>query len=108
MTTVDRCTAYAMVAGTHDPELTEVGRGTPMGELMRRHWQPVGLSDYATDLPRPVRILGEDLVLFRDIDGKPRLVHPRCAHRGSSLLYALDDCGLRCCYHGWAYDTRGR
>lgn len=108
MTTPDTGTAYGMPQGHHDPMLTEVGPGTPMGELQRRYWQPVGLSEYATDLPRSIRVLGEDLVLFRDTTGNPGLVHPRCVHRGSSLLYArVDDCGLRCCYHGWAFDTLG-
>ncbi len=106
---VDEGTAYGLDPGTHDADLTEVGFGTPMGTLMRRYWHPIGLSEDATDLPRPVRILGEDLILFRSVDGKAGLVHPRCIHRGSSLLYArVDDCGLRCCYHGWAFDTEGR
>jgi nitrite reductase/ring-hydroxylating ferredoxin subunit len=107
-TTFDTGTAYSLAPGSHDPSLTEVGRGTPMGELMRRYWHPVGLSSYATDLPRAVRILGEDLILFRDQGGRPGLVHPRCTHRGSSLLYGrVDECGLRCCYHGWAFDVQG-
>jgi nitrite reductase/ring-hydroxylating ferredoxin subunit len=104
----DTGTAYGLGTGSHDAVLTEVGAGTPMGELMRRYWHPVGLASYATDLPRAVRILGEDLILFRDNTGKPGLVHPRCAHRGASLLYArIDDHGIRCCYHGWAFDTQG-
>lgn len=102
-------TAYGHVPGRHNAELTEVGRGTPMGELMRRYWQPVGLSADAGDLPRAVRALGEDLVLFRDRQGRPGLVYPRCTHRGTSLLYGrIDDHGLRCCYHGWAFDVQGR
>jgi phenylpropionate dioxygenase-like ring-hydroxylating dioxygenase large terminal subunit len=105
----DTGTAYGLTAGAHDADLTEVGFGTPMGTLMRRYWHPVGLSEHATDLPRAVRVLGEDLILFRSHDGIPGLVHPRCMHRGSSLLYArVDDCGIRCCYHGWAFDTEGR
>jgi phenylpropionate dioxygenase-like ring-hydroxylating dioxygenase large terminal subunit len=105
----DTGTAYGLPAGTQDAELTEVGRGTPMGELMRRWWQPLGLSGWATELPRQVRALGEDLILFRDKQGRPGLVHPRCAHRGSSLLYGrVDAHGLRCCYHGWAFDVEGR
>ncbi|MCL4142191.1 UNVERIFIED_CONTAM: hypothetical protein GTU68_010278 [Idotea baltica] len=97
-----------MKPGSHDPDLTEVGPGTPMGELMRRYWHPIGLSEDATDLPSQVRLLGEDLILFRSVDGLPGLVHPRCVHRGSSLLYGrVDDRGIRCCYHGWAFDTEG-
>jgi phenylpropionate dioxygenase-like ring-hydroxylating dioxygenase large terminal subunit len=106
--TVDTGTAYGLAPGHHNAELTEVGRGTPMGELMRRWWQPLGLSSWATSLPRQVRALGEDLILFRDTQGRPGLVHPRCAHRGSSLLYGrVDEHGLRCCYHGWAFDVHG-
>ncbi len=106
--TTDQGTAYGLRPGHHDPMLTEVGAGTPMGELMRRYWHPIALAEAATDLPRAVRVLGEDLVLFRTGDGRPGLVHPRCTHRGSSLLYArVDECGLRCCYHGWAFDPEG-
>lgn len=105
----DAGTAYGMKPGRHNAELTEVAPGTPMGELMRRYWQPIGLSSWATELPRQVRALGEDLILFRDRAGQPGLVHPRCAHRGASLLYArVDAHGLRCCYHGWAFDVQGR
>ncbi len=109
MSELDAGTGYGLTAGTHDAHLTEVGPGTPMGEFMRRYWQPVGLASYATDVPRAVRILGEDLVLFRTVDGRPGLVHPRCIHRGTSLLYGrVDDAGIRCCYHGWAFDPEGR
>jgi nitrite reductase/ring-hydroxylating ferredoxin subunit len=89
--------------------LTEVGPGTPLGELMRRYWQPVGLASKLRDLPRPVRILGEDLVLFRDRSGRPGLLYPRCMHRGTSLVYGrTEDRGIRCCYHGWLFDVEGR
>jgi phenylpropionate dioxygenase-like ring-hydroxylating dioxygenase large terminal subunit len=101
-------TAYDREPGTHDPDLTEVGRGTPMGELMRRYWQPVGIAQDATDLPKMVRALGEDLVLFRGKNGKAGLVHPRCVHRGSSLFYGrVEDDGIRCCYHGWKFGVDG-
>lgn len=106
---VDTGTAYGRADGHHDAALTEVAAGTPMGELMRRWWQPIGLANWATSLPRAVRVLGEDLILFRDAAGQPGLVHPRCAHRGASLLYGrVDAHGLRCCYHGWAFDVQGR
>src|SRR6476646_1258867 len=62
----DLGTAYAMKPSTTRLELTSVGRGTPMGELLRRYWHPVGLATDATDIPKKVRALGEDLVLFRD------------------------------------------
>jgi len=105
----DTGTAYALPWPTHNAELTEVRPGTPMGELLRRYWQPIGLAADASDLPKSVRALGEDLILFRDKQGRPGLVHPRCVHRGSSLLYGrIDDAGIRCCYHGWAFDVQGR
>jgi nitrite reductase/ring-hydroxylating ferredoxin subunit len=89
--------------------LTEVGPGTPCGELMRRYWQPVGLSHKLTDLPQKVRILGEDLLLFRDRSGRPGLLYPRCMHRGTSLFYGrIEEAGIRCCYHGWLFDVEGR
>jgi phenylpropionate dioxygenase-like ring-hydroxylating dioxygenase large terminal subunit len=100
---------YDRTPGSCDADLVTVGRGTPGGELLRRYWHPVATSDEATDLPRPVRVLGEDLVLFRDGSGRPGLLYPRCAHRGASLLYArVEDTGLRCCYHGWKFDPEGR
>lgn len=101
-------TAYNFSPGTYDADLVEVEKGTPMGELMRRYWQPVGLSSWATDLPREVRVLGEDLILFRDKSGKAGLLYPRCAHRGTSLLYGrVEENGIRCCYHGWVFNTEG-
>lgn len=104
----DTGTAYGQPAGTHHADLTEVAPGTPMGELMRRYWQPIGLASHANGLPRAVRALGEDLVLFRDTQGRAGLVQARCMHRGSSLLYGrVDAHGLRCCYHGWAFDVQG-
>ena len=106
---IDTGTAYGMGPGTHDADLTEVGPGTPMGELLRRYWHPVGRAEDATDLPRAIRILGEDLVLYRDRSGATGLMHERCTHRGTSLRYArVDAAGIRCCYHGWAFDTEGR
>jgi len=82
----DEGIAYAMKPSTHNAKLTEVGRGTPMGELLRRYWHPVGLAAHAGATPRPVRILGEDLILFRDGAGRPGLVHARCCHRGGVSL----------------------
>lgn len=106
---VDTGTAYGRPAPTHRDELTAVGAGTPMGELMRRYWHPVGLASDASDVPRQVRVLGEDLILFRDRQGRPGLVYPHCAHRGSSLYYGrVEERGIRCCYHGWLFDVQGR
>ena len=105
---IDQGTAYGLKNKPHDARLTEVGAGTPMGELMRRYWHPVGLAADAGNEPRPVRVLGEDLILFRDGAGRPGLVHPRCAHRGASLLFGrVEEQGLRCCYHGWIFDVQG-
>ena len=101
--------AYGLPAGTIDHDLTSVDAGTPGGELLRRYWHPVALSEEATDLPRAIRVLGEDLVLFRDRSGNPGLVYPRCVHRGTTLLFGrVEDVGIRCCYHGWLFDSEGR
>ena len=75
--------AYGRPPQQSNKMLTEVGPGTPCGELMRRYWQPVGLSQKLRDLPQKVRILGEDLILFRDRAGRPGLLYPRCMHRGT-------------------------
>jgi phthalate 4,5-dioxygenase len=89
--------------------LTRTGPGTPGGELMRRYWQPVALSQELKDAPLPVRILGEDLVLFRDAEGKVGLLGILCSHRCADLSYGrLEPQGLRCLYHGWLYDRAGR
>ena len=91
-----------------DPYLTQVGPGTPMGEYMRRFWQPVCLSDELTDLPKSIRILGEDLVVFRDKSESVGVLHRHCSHRGTSLEYGIvSEKGLRCCYHGWLFDVDG-
>lgn len=101
--------AYARPDPTFRNELTQVGRGTPMGELLRRYWHPVGLAADASETPKMVRALGEDLVLFRDRSGRPGLVYPRCVHRGASLFYGrTEERGIRCCYHGWLFDVAGR
>jgi phenylpropionate dioxygenase-like ring-hydroxylating dioxygenase large terminal subunit len=105
----DEGTAYEIRPAKYKSELTEVGRGTPMGELLRRYWHPVGLATHATDTPRKVRALGEDLILFRDGAGSAGLVHARCCHRGTTLYYGkVEERGIRCCYHGWLFDREGR
>nr|WP_249129432.1 Rieske 2Fe-2S domain-containing protein [Bradyrhizobium japonicum] len=83
----DLGTAYAMKPPHTRTELTSVVRGTPMGELLRRYWHPVGLTSDATDTPKKVRALGEDLILFRDKHGRVGLLHARCCHRGTTLYY---------------------
>jgi phenylpropionate dioxygenase-like ring-hydroxylating dioxygenase large terminal subunit len=106
---VDEGTAYGRRQQQANKLLTEVGPGTPCGELMRRYWQPIAASKNLSDLPQRVRVLGEDLVLFRDGKGRPGLVYPRCMHRGTSLFYGRVEAeGIRCCYHGWLFDVQGR
>lgn len=105
----DMRSAYGMQIPELDTTLTNVGIGTPMGELLRRYWHPVCRSEDLTDLPKRVRILGEDLVAFRDGKGRAGLLFFKCSHRGTSLEYGrVDEEGLRCCYHGWLYDVNGR
>ncbi|TAJ97045.1 aromatic ring-hydroxylating dioxygenase subunit alpha [bacterium] len=100
-----------MITKEENQLLTQVGRGTPAGELLRRYWQPVALSEEVSSggAPLAVTILGEDLVLFRDDKGRPGLLGLRCSHRGTDLSYGrIEDGGLRCLYHGWLYDVKGR
>ena len=89
--------------------LTRVGPGTPMGSLLRRYWHVIGAAaELDTEPVQPVRLLGEDLVLFRDERGEIGLIGPRCAHRAISLAYGIPQPnGIRCAYHGWTYDTEG-
>ena len=101
--------AYRLPPGAVRDDLVRVGRGTPMGEMLRRYWHPVALAEEATDTPRVVEALGESLVLFRDGQGRPGLLHPRCCHRGTTLYYGrVEADGIRCCYHGWKFDAEGR
>ena len=91
-----------------DEELVRVGPGTPCGEYLRRFWHPVALSSEIADLPVALRVLGEDLVVFRDGEGRIGLVHRRCPHRRASLEYGTcQQRGIRCCYHGWHFDIDG-
>jgi len=92
-----------------DTEITHVGPDTPCGEFMRKYWHPVALSSDVTDLPLAVRILGEDLVVFRDKSNRIGVLHRHCSHRGTSLEYGIpSEQGIRCCYHGWLFDVDGR
>ena len=80
-----------------DPELTQVGPGTPAGEYLRRFWQPVAFVRELASTPLRVRILGEDLVVFRDRGGRNGVLHLHCAHRGASLEFGIPlERGLRC------------
>ena len=100
-----------MLSREHNELLTRIGPGTPMGELIRRYWIPALLSE---EIPTPdcppvqVRLLGEELVAFRDTEGRIGLLEEHCSHRGTSLFYGRNEqCGLRCIYHGWKYDVEG-
>lgn len=92
--------------------LTQVSDDKPLGKLMRRYWIPALLS---REIPQPdcppvrARLLGEDLVAFRDSKGRVGLLDEHCSHRGTSLFFGRnEDCGLRCIYHGWKYDIEGQ
>ena len=99
--------AHTMVP-KEDSELTHVGPGTPCGTYIRRFWQPVCLTSELTDLPMAIKIMGEELVVFRDFSGKIGCLELHCPHRGTSLEYGLvSEIGIRCCYHGWLFDTDG-
>ncbi len=90
-------------------ELTHVEAGSPMGELLRRYWQPVALSAEVRDLPKKIRIMCEDLVIFRTKEGEIGCLEPHCSHRGTSLEWGrVEQKGLRCCYHGWLYAPDGK
>src|SRR5213594_1632631 len=92
--------------------LCRVGPGSPMGELFRRYWIPACLAE---EIPEPdcppvrVRLLGEDLLAFRDSQGRVGLLAEQCSHRLASMFYGRnEEGGLRCAYHGWKYDVEGR
>ncbi|HEY3116807.1 MAG TPA: Rieske 2Fe-2S domain-containing protein [Chloroflexota bacterium] len=92
--------------------LTRVGPGTPMGDLMRRYWVPAIMSweiDEPDSPPVTIKVLGEELVAFRDTNGKVGIVGARCAHRRAHLFWGRnEECGLRCVYHGWKFDVNGQ
>ena len=83
--------------------LTQTEAGTPMGDLLRRYWQPIAGASELDDIPtKPVRLLGEDLVLYKDLAGQYGLLDRHCPHRSADLCYGIvEACGLRCNYHGW-------
>ncbi|MDJ0921702.1 MAG: aromatic ring-hydroxylating dioxygenase subunit alpha [Henriciella sp.] len=89
--------------------LTRVGPGEPMGNLLRRYWMPIAAeADYQDQKVTPIRLMGEDLVLYRDGKGNLGLVDRQCPHRRADLSYGYtEDCGLRCNYHGWLFDKDG-
>jgi 5,5'-dehydrodivanillate O-demethylase oxygenase subunit len=99
-----------MLTEQENERLSRVGPGTPMGNLMRRYWQPVAaLPDLEREEVLPVRILGENLVLYKSTGGEYGLVQERCPHRSASLAYGIpDEQGIRCPYHGWYFNAEGK
>ena len=101
-----------MLRAADNELLTRTDAGTGMGELFRRFWIPALLSQ---ELPEPdapparVRIMGEQLLAFRDTQGRIGLIEPQCAHRGANLFWGRNEQGgIRCAFHGWKYDVGGR
>ena len=103
-----------MLSSTENERLTSIMPGTPMGNLFRRYWHPIAASAELGPAPegRPtkaVRVLGEDLVLYKDRSGTLGLIDRLCAHRRVDLSYGIpEEHGLRCMYHGWLYDETGQ
>lgn len=101
-----------MLSREENDILTQTDPGTPMGDFMRRFWMPVMLEEEIgppDSEPIRVRLLGEDLLAFRDTQGKVGLVDRYCPHRRASLFFGRnEDCGIRCIYHGWKFDVDGR
>lgn len=99
-----------MLSKEQNERLTRVGPGTPMGELLRRYWMPIGgASEFTSENNvQAIRLLGEDLVLYRDKNGTFGLVDRQCPHRRADLSYGfVEECGLRCNYHGWLFKEDG-
>src|SRR5436190_4017297 len=98
-----------MLTVEENERLSKVGPGSPMGELLRRFWQPIAtLADIERERVMKVRRLGEDLVLYKSRRDEYGLIQERCPHRSASLAYGIPhDDGLRCPYHGWLFDASG-
>ncbi len=101
-----------MLSKEDNEAITRVGLGTPMGTLMRQYWLPALV---ATELPEPdcnpvrIKLLGEELIAFRDSEGRVGLLGNHCPHRGASLFFGRnEESGLRCVYHGWKFDVTGQ
>ena len=100
-----------MLTKAQNDLLTQTGPGTPGGRLLRSYWQPIAASEEMPigGAPLPLRIMSEDLVLFRDDKNRLGLIGLHCAHRGTDLSYGrVEDGGLRCLYHGWLFDINGK
>ena len=98
-----------MLTKEQNEALYKAGPGTPMGELLRRYWTPIGAVAELDDNPiKPIRLMNEDLVLYKDLSGHYGLVDRHCPHRRADLSYGwVEECGLRCNYHGWLWDESG-
>jgi 5,5'-dehydrodivanillate O-demethylase oxygenase subunit len=89
--------------------MTQVGPGTPGGEMLRRYWWPIEFSAHVKDRPMKVRLLGQEFVLFRNLQGRVGMLDLNCPHRLTSLEYGrVEEQGIRCCYHGWLYAPDGK
>ena len=99
-----------MLTAENNKILTETTAGTPMGDLLRRYWYPIAAVGELEEKPtNRVRLLGENLVLYKDLGGRYGLVDRHCPHRRADMSFAYpEDCGLRCHYHGWLFDETGK
>lgn len=99
-----------MLSQEKNDQLTQVGPDTPMGDLLRRYWMPIAAAtEFDEKAVRAVRLMGEDLVLYKDLGGRYGLIDRQCPHRRADLSYAfVEQCGLRCNYHGWLFDETGQ
>ena len=101
-----------MMQHADNEQLVRTDAGTTMGEYLRRFWHPIALSRELAEADGPpirLTVMGEELVAFRDTNGRIGLVEPQCAHRGANLFFGRnEECGLRCVYHGWKYDVDGK
>ena len=99
-----------MLSPANNERLTRIGPQTPMGDYLRRYWHPIGaVSEFAEPGARPIRLFGEDLVLYKDMGGQFGLMDRHCPHRRADLAYGfVEACGLRCNYHGWLFDADGK
>ena len=99
-----------MLSHEKNEALTRVGPGTPMGNVLRRHWHPIaGIDELDKNPVKAIRLMGEDLVLYKDLSGNYGLIERHCAHRRADLSYGMvENTGLRCHYHGWQFDHTGQ
>jgi 5,5'-dehydrodivanillate O-demethylase len=98
-----------MLSAEENKLFTGVGPNTPMGNLLRRYWHPVGVSEQIGSKPKRIKVLGEELMVYRGADGQVALMQLRCAHRSLALDYGrVEGNCIRCPYHGWLYDASGQ